>query len=46
MLAQLEPRVASVQRELLSPLAGAEARELTALLAKLVRALPGAAQAR
>jgi hypothetical protein len=46
VLAQLEPRVAAVQRELLSPLSGPEARELTALLAKLVRALPGSGEAR
>jgi DNA-binding MarR family transcriptional regulator len=46
VLAQLEPRVAAVQRELLSPLSGAEARELTALLAKLVQALPGSGEAR
>jgi len=45
-LARLEPRVAAVQRDLLAPLSGAEARELTALLAKLVRALPGAGEAR
>lgn len=46
VLAQLEPRVAAVQRELLSPLSGAEALELTALLTKLVRALPGAGETR
>jgi len=46
VLAQLEPRIAAVQRDLLAPLSGAEARELTALLTKLVRALPGSGEAR
>jgi DNA-binding MarR family transcriptional regulator len=40
LLERLEPKVAAIQRELLAPLDAAEARQLMALLARLVGPLP------